>query len=417
MLAFSVFLILISENIPATSETIPLIGIYLTFTMSLTSLSIFLSITVLHFYHSGQSAPELHHSMYFFMTRKIASIIGMTETVRKFETFKDKKTKNSYYKKNLFSQESEQSDNLCDTLKMVQKELGKVRNNPTKIPDNHKTICFCFENFYKSTKARKRSLITKKNFIDQNLINGHNISINSIRSDQSEKMLNIYNSINNKNSYCFKNYKDICNNYLITNSSSMQNEFYINGKTFQRNNTVEEKQIYELFDKNNFFSTRALKKTLNYQCQHKNNIVCQNTQTKLEFRQFENLQNLLNLFPVQNINSTSWYKNYGTPSTPTSKLKCKCFSDHVRQPSIEKNDYLNTIDLLTRKMKLYLEKQDFKTTKINLRNEWKLIALIFDRFLFWIFTVLTVISSILLLVILPILKDAGFIKPVYKPEF
>lgn len=38
----------------------------------------------------------------------------------------------------------------------------------------------------------------------------------------------------------------------------------------------------------------------------------------------------------------------------------------------------------------------------NLQNEWKLIALIVDRFLFWIFSTLTFFSTIILLVIVPL---------------
>ena len=42
-------------------------------------------------------------------------------------------------------------------------------------------------------------------------------------------------------------------------------------------------------------------------------------------------------------------------------------------------------------------------------DEWKLMAIILDRFLFWIFTMLTVVSSIILLVVLPTMKNQGFI--------
>nr|KAG5703106.1 hypothetical protein BaRGS_012168 [Batillaria attramentaria] len=46
LLAFSVFMLLIAENMPATSSYVPLIGIYLTSVMGLTSLSVILAVVV-----------------------------------------------------------------------------------------------------------------------------------------------------------------------------------------------------------------------------------------------------------------------------------------------------------------------------------------------------------------------------------
>ncbi|CAD5123976.1 DgyrCDS12281 [Dimorphilus gyrociliatus] len=53
LLAFSVFMLLIAESMPATSEFVPLIGIYLTVTMAMTSLSIVLTVFVLQLHHVG----------------------------------------------------------------------------------------------------------------------------------------------------------------------------------------------------------------------------------------------------------------------------------------------------------------------------------------------------------------------------
>jgi len=79
-------MLLIAENIPATSEMIPLIGIYLTVTMSLTSLSIILTVIVLNLHHHGHhAAPVVHERLYAFITRRIANKIGMKSTVERYE--------------------------------------------------------------------------------------------------------------------------------------------------------------------------------------------------------------------------------------------------------------------------------------------------------------------------------------------
>jgi nicotinic acetylcholine receptor len=75
LLAFSVFMLLIAENIPATSEMVPLIGIYLTVTMSLTSLSIVLTVFVLQLHHATQFAPKIPRRVYVIFTRKIGNTL------------------------------------------------------------------------------------------------------------------------------------------------------------------------------------------------------------------------------------------------------------------------------------------------------------------------------------------------------
>ena len=91
LLAFSVFMLLIAENIPATSEMIPIICIYLTVTMSLTSMSIVLTVLVLNLHHHGSHAPRVvPHDFYVFMTTKVAYVIGMLQTVERYEMNKIK---------------------------------------------------------------------------------------------------------------------------------------------------------------------------------------------------------------------------------------------------------------------------------------------------------------------------------------
>jgi nicotinic acetylcholine receptor len=78
-------MLLIAENIPATSETVPLITIYLTAVMSLTSVSIVLTVLLSQIHHATAYSPEMSRSFYKVMTRKVAKYIGMTHTVSRFE--------------------------------------------------------------------------------------------------------------------------------------------------------------------------------------------------------------------------------------------------------------------------------------------------------------------------------------------
>ncbi|XP_071156262.1 neuronal acetylcholine receptor subunit alpha-10-like isoform X2 [Mytilus edulis] len=91
-LAFSMFMLLIAEEVPATSEAVPLIGIYLCVVMTMTSLSVIMAVMVINLYNRGiktKRAPMwlrifalrwmskplfLKHDLY-----KIASTISLEE--------------------------------------------------------------------------------------------------------------------------------------------------------------------------------------------------------------------------------------------------------------------------------------------------------------------------------------------------
>ncbi|XP_041375101.1 neuronal acetylcholine receptor subunit alpha-10-like [Gigantopelta aegis] len=53
LLAFSVFMLLVAENMPPTSEYVPLIGIYLTVIMAMSAISVALAVFVLSCHHRG----------------------------------------------------------------------------------------------------------------------------------------------------------------------------------------------------------------------------------------------------------------------------------------------------------------------------------------------------------------------------
>ena len=90
LLSFSVFMLLIAENIPATSERVPLIGIYLTITMSLTSLSLILTIFILQLHYANEFDVAISPCLYNFTTNRLACFVGMSTIVDEFEQNKRK---------------------------------------------------------------------------------------------------------------------------------------------------------------------------------------------------------------------------------------------------------------------------------------------------------------------------------------
>jgi len=62
----------------------------------------------------------------------------------------------------------------------------------------------------------------------------------------------------------------------------------------------------------------------------------------------------------------------------------------------------------------YLEMNETSEIKKKKLDEWKLMAYILDRFFFWIFAFLTILFSVVLLFVIPLLKNLGYITRIKK---
>lgn len=63
-----------------------------------------------------------------------------------------------------------------------------------------------------------------------------------------------------------------------------------------------------------------------------------------------------------------------------------------------------TQDRITSSLKILVEKQDLEERHQDIVNEWRFVALIMDRFLFWLFLFAAVISSVVILIVMPMRK-------------
>jgi len=70
--------------------------------------------------------------------------------------------------------------------------------------------------------------------------------------------------------------------------------------------------------------------------------------------------------------------------------------------------------LLEKHLKHLINKQKHEEDRNEVINEWKLMAIIMDRLLFWLFTFFTVLSTVLCLIIIPFLKNSGYIPALSK---
>lgn len=87
------------------------------------------------------------------------------------------------------------------------------------------------------------------------------------------------------------------------------------------------------------------------------------------------------------------------------KKGCKNHSNHLSK----QNDLADMLSAISNNIEEHLIEKEGSILNKKKIDEWKLMAIILDRFLFWIFTALTVISSVILLVVLPVMKNQGLI--------
>jgi hypothetical protein len=76
--------------------------------------------------------------------------------------------------------------------------------------------------------------------------------------------------------------------------------------------------------------------------------------------------------------------------------------------------YNSNMYLLEQHLKHLINKQKHEEDRNEIINEWKLMALIMDRLLFWLFAFFTVLSTVLCLIIIPLLKNSGYIPALSK---
>ncbi|CAD6184307.1 unnamed protein product [Caenorhabditis auriculariae] len=77
LLAFSVFVLAIVEKMPETSDSMPLIGIYLTVVMGMSSVSVVMTVVVLNFHHRGPFNDPVPYWVRFLVLDHLSRFLRM----------------------------------------------------------------------------------------------------------------------------------------------------------------------------------------------------------------------------------------------------------------------------------------------------------------------------------------------------
>ena len=289
-------MLLIAESMPATSEMVPLIEIYLTIVMALTSMSIVLTVYVLQLHHSGPVVLPIPHTFKYSLVRHIAPLVGMKKIVQKYAEEHHLIDKDQVYR-------------------IFAKPPSKTMDSPLINNKNQTNVQYPHGNFI-FTEGKKNEPNSSRNVLEE-----------TADEDDDEDLT------------AAKIYLDpISSNGNLLSSSQ--------------------------------------KRSLNHPRSHLSQIV---------------------LIPEQ----TPSYSSSSSPALPSY------FHAHYEL-------FNSNMHLLQRHLKRLIKKQKLEEDRQEVINEWKLMALIMDRFLFWLFASLTILSTVLCLIVIPCLKNAGYIPALDK---
>ncbi|CAF4350311.1 unnamed protein product [Rotaria sp. Silwood2] len=103
LLAFSVFMLAIAESMPETSEHIPLIRLYLTAVMAMTSVSVMMTVLVLNLHYRGPKKNEIPFWLQQLLSISVANVIRTMRKSKRFKIYKNKgelRSRISFFNKN-----------------------------------------------------------------------------------------------------------------------------------------------------------------------------------------------------------------------------------------------------------------------------------------------------------------------------
>ena len=391
-------MLLIAENIPATSEMVPLIGIYLTVTMGLTSMSIILTVFVLQLHYAGHYSPRMSRGVYDFMTRKIAYYICMSSTVEQYE---------SHMRRNMERFEStadQQVDSRAAKLSNFEKELSKLKLNlgrestkvrsdssSTSTSSNSMSInsqacpnvsCCCF------CSPIERKLIKQNGQQNDHITRQEQYTMNHVGNKYTDRKTTTTTTTSKKTNLAYPDDFDDVSLLEYSNSTTTRRSVGDSIELKPRN--------YDNYDE------AAVKVTRKQQHQH-------TYLEKLSSNQMThtNKNRAFSFSPNSVINPKPISPNPNQQQNSTTTVSCpRCQNKSPLYDYQSSNrELIDSLEIFSKNLKEYLVKQEIDAIKSNFQSEWKLVAHIVDRILFWVFTFLTVVSSLILLVAIPVWKN------------
>ncbi|KAH8856205.1 Acetylcholine receptor subunit alpha-type acr-16 [Schistosoma japonicum] len=396
LLAFSVFMLLIAENMPATSEFVPLIGVYLTVTMTMTSLSIILTVLVLHLHHTSsnrQPIPKYLRKFFFDIVAKFFCL----NIVQRYQI-----------KRN-------QSLKLTKRLKLITNQLhndyiniSNHSNNVHDIDDHHKTNL-------------------QSDYLPLNIVNSMNSTV-----EQQELLTTMIATSTTTSTTTATKYteKSSCTHQIKQPS-------LINSKQYETSETLNHPHQYHVNQLNDVANEKTINPPQNVHILLNadyvtSNIEKQKKKISKEDKHYEMLHDYETISMIKSNDHLLHDSEANDPDHPDNDedaddvtsssasiynqqvnnkpIKLQFLQNKQEQCKIMKN--LLKILEKSKKQQTFLQfylyylymKQSNEEQISDMINEWRILAIIVDRMLFWLFLTNAVIATIVILIIMPLFK-------------
>ncbi|KAK4467918.1 hypothetical protein MN116_008465 [Schistosoma mekongi] len=404
LLAFSVFMLLIAENMPATSEFVPLIGVYLTVTMTMTSLSIILTVLVLHLHHTSsnrQPIPKYLRKFFFDIIAKFFCLnIVQRYQIKRNQTLK-----------------------LTKQLKLITNQL----HNDYYINSSHSNNAHD-TNDHDEYKKKHHNTILQSDYLPLNIVN----SMNAIGEEQELSTTTMATSTTTATKYT----------ETSTYTQQIKQPSLINSKQYEAIETLNYPHQHHLNQLNNVTNEKTINSpqtihillntdyvTSNIEKQNKKIYKAenQNKQTIKKCNHYEMLYDYETIAMIQSNNHLSHDDETNDSDHPDDDVisssasmfhqqvynkanKLQFLQNKQQQCQIMK-DLLKILEK-SKKQQNFLQsylyylymKQSDEQQILDMINEWRILAIIVDRMLFWLFLTNAVIATIVILIIMPLFK-------------
>ncbi|XP_050730680.1 neuronal acetylcholine receptor subunit alpha-10-like isoform X2 [Eriocheir sinensis] len=285
LLAFSVFMLAIAEKMPETSESIPLIGIYLTAVMTITSISIIMTVIVLNCHYRGPIQREVPPWMRRVFLRSHGT--------------------------------------------------SKCKSGASSTSATTTVTTRARRSFFGRGLKRRRAKTTKNN--------GEDVSLTNSNAHARVVTTALYGDFSN----------NVSKDHHVSKSDTIR--------------LTVENVSDDLKDGG-----------------------------QGDYSSAEDLHNL-NIGWRDYNNDTNTYRRNTTANSTYSPNLAPVSSNRAQEEII-------------RALKILLSRQEREDAEKKRLNEWRVIAIAVDRILFWIFFIVTTVSSVVFLVILPVVKRSEYVR-------
>ncbi|CAF0775433.1 unnamed protein product [Rotaria sordida] len=186
LLAFSVFMLAIAESMPETSEYIPLISLYLTAVMAMTSVSVMMTVFVLNLHYRGPKKNEIPFWLQQLLSLSLSNICCTFNKPKKIKTLYTSKQQKGHKKNVQNTNQTQQTENRVPANGIL---LSYANVNETKIKSRVTTdvnsiqIHTANSQEQKQTKRTSRKHLRSEEILMKNRSMSHSSSTESIQDE------------------------------------------------------------------------------------------------------------------------------------------------------------------------------------------------------------------------------------------